>query len=361
MRSKVTELTGALEESRAHSEELETKIRQLEGEIEAKNTELEVARASPAKSDNKEVFALRDAANKKDKEVLRLKNEFNAKEQEIVELREKENALEQQLSESTAELAKRDALVKTLQGKAEQQNTDRKKVDQQLLASKEEARSFSARLQTLQADFDSLQLRVSELEGQLADMTTRHLESESLRGTAESGLEAANGELDAVTIQLEERTREADELRTQMQQTQAELASTRTQLTPPATSLADEISSCERLGEAEAERHRTMEKATRWPVARPGPAEQLDRLRASCRRPSIHSASRQPRATELEIDEVAEAKYSSPQEGDRLAADASPLAAFAFLRCATSTPRSCCRTGAPRLRFSHLLLGRCTK
>ena len=101
LRAKVTELTGALEESRGRSEELEARVRELESDLESKATELETVRAAPGKADSKDLFALRDAANKKDKEILRLKNELNAKEQEVLELHEKENTLEQQLSEGS--------------------------------------------------------------------------------------------------------------------------------------------------------------------------------------------------------------------------------------------------------------------
>ncbi|MBL8911537.1 MAG: response regulator, partial [Archangium sp.] len=129
LRSKVTELNSALDESKARNDELEAKVRELESQLENKSTELETARSSSGKSDNKEVFALREAGTKKDKEILKLKNELNAKEQEIVELHEKENTIEQQLSESSGELAKKDAQVKTLQAKADQLGADRKKVD----------------------------------------------------------------------------------------------------------------------------------------------------------------------------------------------------------------------------------------
>lgn len=308
LRSKVTELTGALEESRARSEELEAKVRELETEIETKNTDLETARASPGKSDNKEVFALREAGTKKDKEILRLKNELNAKEQEILELHEKENTIEQQLSESSGEMAKRDAQLKTLQTKSDQLAAERKKVDQQLLTAKEEARSASARLQTLQGDYDSLQQRVSELDGQVEGMKASQQESESARQTAESDLSEARGEAEALKSQLEERSREADESRSQLEQAQMDLDSARTQLTTQATSFADEISGLrQRLAEVEADSTRAEEKATRAQSRLKSYQEQLERLRGSLQTAMDTLAESPSESEDLDIDEIAEA------------------------------------------------------
>jgi chromosome segregation ATPase/ActR/RegA family two-component response regulator len=308
LRSKVTELTGALEESRSRSEELEAKVRELEAELETKNTDLETARASTGKADNKEVFALREAGTKKDKEILRLKNELNAKEQEILELHEKENTIEQQLSDASGELAKKDAQLKTLQAKADQSLGDRKKIDQQLLTAKEEARSASARLQTLQGDFDQLQQRVAELDGQLEGMKASQQESESARQTAESELSEARGEIEALKSQLEERSREADEARSQMEQAQIDLDSARTQLTTQATSFADEISGLrQRLAEVEAESTRAEEKANRAQSRLKAYQDQADRLRSSLQQAMDTLAETPAESEDLDIDEIAEA------------------------------------------------------
>jgi ActR/RegA family two-component response regulator/uncharacterized coiled-coil DUF342 family protein len=308
LRTKVTELTSALDESKTRSEELEAKVRELETELESKNTELETVRASSGKADNKEVFALRDAANKKDKEILKLKNELNAKEQEVLELREKENTIEQQLSESSGELAKKDAQIKTLQAKADQLGTERKKVDQQLLTAKEEARSSSAKLQTLQADFDSLQQRVAELDGQADGLRASQQESETARQTAESELSEARGEIEALKSQLEERSREADEARSQLEQANIDLDSARTQLTAQATSFADEISGLrQRLADTEAETAKADEKATRAQSRLKAHQEQLDRLRGSLQQAMDTLNESAPEGEDLDIDELAEA------------------------------------------------------
>lgn len=308
LRSKVTELTGAVEESRARSEELEAKVRELESELESKNTELETARASSGKSDNKEVFALRDAANKKDKEILRLKNELNAKEQELLDAQEKSNTVEQQLSEGSGELAKKDAQVRTLQQKADQLTAERKKVDQQLLSAKEEARSSSAKLSTLQMDYDSLQQRVAELEGTAEGLRTSQAESESARQQAESDLSETRGELEAVKSQLEERTREVDEARSEKDQAQMDLDSARTQLTTQATSFADEISTLrQRLADAEAQSTRAEEKAARVQSRLKANQEQLDRVRSSLQQAMDTLAETPSESEDLDIDELAEA------------------------------------------------------
>lgn len=308
MRSKVTELTGALDEARSRTEELENKVRELEGEIENKNTEIETARAAPGKSDNKEVFALREAGTKKDKEILRLKNELNGKEQEVLDLQEKSNTIEQQLSEGSGELAKKDAQLKTLQSKTDQLTAERKKVDQQLLSAKEEARSSSAKLSTLQADYDSLQQRVAELDGQADGLRASQQESESARQTAESELSEARGEAEALKSQLEERSREVDEARSEKDQAQMDLDSARTQLTSQATSFADEISTLrQRLAEAEAQSQRAEEKANRVQSRLKANQEQLDRVRNNLQQAMDTLGETPSEGEDLDIDELAEA------------------------------------------------------
>lgn len=308
LRSKVTELTGALDDSRARSEELEARVRELEAELESKGTELETARASAGKSDNKEVFALRDAGTKKDKEILRLKNELNAKEQEILELHEKENTLEQQLSESSGELAKKDAQVKTLQSRSDALTGDRKKVDQQLLTAKEEARSASAKLSTLQTDYDSLQQRVAELDGQLEGLRISQQEAESARQGAEAQLAEARGELDALKSQLEARSKEADAARGELEQAQMDLDSARTQLSSQASSFADEISGLrQRLADSEAETQRADEKAQRAQTRARAHQDQLDRVKNAMQQAMDVLSETPADAEELDIDDLAEA------------------------------------------------------
>lgn len=308
LRAKVTELTGALDEAKSRTEELEAKLRELETDLEAKNTELETARASTGKSDNKEVFALRDAANKKDKEILRLKNELNGKEQEVLELREKENTFEQQLSESNDEHAKKDAQLKTLHAKADQLAAERKKVDQQLAAAKEEARSSGARLQSLQTDFDAQQARVSELEGQLEGLRTSVSEAEGAKQAVETELADLRGELDVLKQQLEDRTREAEEKASALELATADLDSTRTQLTTQATSFADEISGLrQRLADAETESTRAEEKVQGAQSRLKAHQEQLERLRGSLQAAMDVLNEAPPEGEELAIDELAEA------------------------------------------------------
>ena len=307
LRAKVTELTGSLDEARQRASDLESRVRELEAELESKNTELEASRASGPKSDNKEVFALKDSINKKDKEILKLKNELNAREQELVELRDKENSLEQQASESSGELARKDAQVKTLQAKADQLASERKKVDQQLLQAKEEARSASAKLSTLQADYDSLQARVTELEGELEPMRAAQADLESTKAQAESDLSEARGEIDALKSQLEERAREADEVRGQLEQAQIDLDSARNQLTTQATTFADEISGLrQKLADSEAETARQEERATRHQSRLKAQQEQLERLRETLQQ-ALGSIETSTEGEDLDIDELAEA------------------------------------------------------
>lgn len=307
LRAKVTELTGSLEDARERASELDARVRELESELESKSTELEAARASGGKSDNKEVFNLRDSINKKDKEILRLKNELNSREQELVELRDKENNLEQQASESSGEMARRDAQLKTLQAKADQLSSERKKVDQQLLQAKEEARSAQAMVTTLQADVDTLQTRLAELEGQLEPMRDAQAEAESGRAQAEADLSEARGEVEALRGQLDERSRESEDMRSQLEQTQIDLDSARNQLTTQATTFADEISGLrQRLADAEAETARHEEKASRHLARLKAQSEQLERLRESLQQ-ALASIEATGDSEDLDIDELAEA------------------------------------------------------
>lgn len=307
LRAKVTELTGSLDDERTRATELDARVRELESELEAKNTELEAARAAGGKAENKEVFSLRDSLNKKDKEILRLKHELNEREQELVELRDKENNLEQQASESSGELARRDAQVKTLQAKADQLTAERKKVDQQLLQAREEARSASAMVTTLQADYDTLQARLSEVEGQLEPLRESLSQAESGRTQAEAELAEARGEIDALKAQLDERGREADEVRSQLEQAQIDLDSARTQLTTQATTFADEISGLrQRLADSEAETARVEERAARHQSRLKAQQEQLERLRETLQQ-ALASIEPPADAEDLDIDELAEA------------------------------------------------------
>lgn len=283
LRAKVTELTGALDDAKSKHDELETRIRELEGELESKSTELETARASSGKSDNKEVFALREAGTKKDKEILRLKNELNAKEQELVEAQEKHNSLEQQQSEGADEHAKKDAQIKTLTTKTDALAADKKKVDQQLTTAKEEARAASAKLSTLQSDFDGMQARVSELEGETEALRSAQQDAESSRQSMESELSEARGELEAVKSELE----------TERNQN---------------TGLNDELSSLrQRLADAEAEVQKAEEKAGKHQTRARAHQEQLERVKSTLQQAMDALGEAPADADDIDIDDLAEA------------------------------------------------------
>ncbi len=228
LRSKVTELTGSLEDAKGRAEELDTKVRELESDVESKRTELEASRAGGGKTD-KEVFALRDAANKKDKEILRLKNELNEKEKELIELHERENTLDQQVSESSGELARRDAQIKTLTTKSDQLSAERKKIDQALISAKEEARSSGAKLTTLQSELEQIQAKLAGSDAEIEQLRNDHGELESAKQQVDSELSELRAEHEAATAQLEQRNKEADESRSTLEATQIDLDSAKTQ------------------------------------------------------------------------------------------------------------------------------------
>lgn len=306
LRAKVTELTGALDDARERSAQAEARVRELEADLESRDTELEAARASGGKSDSKEIFALRDSLNKKDKEIVRLKSELNEREEALVELRGKENQLEQQASESAGELARRDAQVKTLQTRADQLSGERRKFDQQLLQAREEARSAQAMVTTLQADLDAYQTRAVEADGELAALRDAQNEAEATRLNLETELSEARGEIEALKTQLDQRSNEAEETRAHLEQAQMDLDSARTQLTTQATTFADEIGGLrQRMAQAEATATRSEEKASRHAERLKAQAEQLERLRQTLK--DTLAGLEAVAAEDLDLDELVEA------------------------------------------------------
>lgn len=223
LRARVAELQGALEEERQQRASAESRVQELEGELEGRSTELETLRASAAKGDS----TLREAANRKEKELLRLRTELNQKnaelsqkDQEIVELRERQLELEQQSEGSTVELARKDAQLKTLTTKAEQLTAERKRMEQQLAAAREEARNATAQLSALQTEMENSQ----------------HLQAE---------LEEARSRADELDTALQQARAEADELRAQLEQVQSEVGARAQQLEQEAEELRRRISELE--------------------------------------------------------------------------------------------------------------------
>ncbi len=262
LKSKVAELTGSLEASHTRAEELEAKVRELELELENRTTELETAKSTAgAKGDGKEVFALKEQANKKDKEILRLKTELNDKEKELIEAHEKENTLEQQLSESSGEMAKKDAQVKTATAKAEQLAGERKKIDQQLMSAREEARSASAKLTTMEAELEELQGKHEALQMDVSTLKSEKEELETAKREASGRAKELEDELAQAKSDLESKTQEADEARTAKEQAEIELDSAKTQLTTQATTFAEEASGLRRrISELEEAAHKHEER-----------------------------------------------------------------------------------------------------
>jgi CheY-like chemotaxis protein len=242
LRAKVKELQAAVDDATSKAGEHESRVHELETDLAAKATDLEVARSSGGKHD-KEFFALRDAATKKDKEILKLKGELNQKENEVVELQDKQNQLEQATSESSGEMARRDAQIKTLTAKAEQLTTERKKIDQQLMAAKEEARTASAKLSTLQSDFDQAHDRLSAAEGELDGLRASTAETEAKAQAAKDEADELRQQVEAQREQVESAKREADESRTGLETAQMDLDSAKNQLTTQATAFAEEAAS----------------------------------------------------------------------------------------------------------------------
>ncbi|KFE66877.1 response regulator [Hyalangium minutum] len=295
LRAKVAELQSALSDAEAQASTAESRVQELEGKLETQTSELETARSAAGKSD-KDSFALKDAVNKKDKELLRLKSEINLKEQEkdkeisrlkgeltqkehdFVELQDKQLELERQHTESAAEMARRDAQIKTLTTRADQLTADKKKVEVQLTAAKEEARSASSKLTALQAEVDAHQQQQSAVETELEDLRGRvgQLESEletargeasELRGQAESAREETSelrGQLEAVQSELETAKSDAEMARTELETVRTELETVRTELEGQAATAAEEAEGLRRrISELEEAAVRNEERVTK--------------------------------------------------------------------------------------------------
>jgi CheY-like chemotaxis protein len=307
LKARVTDLESSLSEAQNRGLELETRVRELEGDLDTRQAELDQAKAAGGARNDKDLFALRDSVNKKDKEILRLKSELNDKEKEIVELREKENTLEQQASESSGEIARRDAQIKTLQTKTDQLSAERKKIDQQALAAREEARSATAKLSTLQGEFDSSQGRLTELEAELEPLRQGRADAETARQQLETELSEVKGEVEALRSQLDERSREADDLRSQLDQSQIELDGVRTQVNSQASAFADEISGLrQRITEVEGEARKHETRASRHQDRLKAHQELVEQAKANLQQ-TLASLEQQPAGDDLDIDELAEA------------------------------------------------------
>lgn len=249
LRAKVAELQATLEDSRGATSQAEDRVRELEAELESRSTELETARASAGKND-KDTFALRDAVNKRDKEILRLKSELNQKDQEIVELKDQHLELEQKASSAESEIARRDAQIKTLTTRADSLTAERKRVDQQLAAAKDEARGATARLSTLQEELDQQNAQTAGLNAELEELRNR-------TGQLEMDVQTAREESDGLRAQVETAQSETEELRGQLEQAQAELSEQATR----AADEADELR--KRIAELEATAVRNDERVTK--------------------------------------------------------------------------------------------------
>ncbi len=246
LRSKVMELERAVQDADERASRADERTRDLEDQLSSVQADLEAARASQASGSNKEVFALREAANKKDKDILRLRSELNEKDNEIVELKDKSLQLEQQLSESSGEMARKDAQLKTATQKADQLQSERRRFDRELLQAKEEARTASANLSTLQAELEDARAQLAQTHGELEALRNRtgDLESELRQAKEEAG--ELRAELDAQRDGAEGARREADGLRSELDQAQMDLDSAKNQVSAQASAFAEEAASLRR-------------------------------------------------------------------------------------------------------------------
>jgi DNA-binding response OmpR family regulator/uncharacterized coiled-coil protein SlyX/uncharacterized protein YoxC len=202
LRAQLSALQRSLAEAQSRQNDAEERARELEAQLQSTGAELAAVASTGAKGD-KEFFALREALNRKGKEVLQLSSGLKDKETEMVELRDHEVKLEQQLSESSVELARREAQIKAVNTRTEQLAGERKKLQEDL----NETRN---RLQARESETEELRSHVNQV-----DETLRQAQSESggLRNQFEalqSAMNAAHREAQHTQTRL---SSEADSLR----------------------------------------------------------------------------------------------------------------------------------------------------
>ncbi|HZN91286.1 MAG TPA: response regulator, partial [Myxococcales bacterium] len=260
LRAKVAELQGALDETNSRLSDSESRIVELQAEVDAKTAEAEAARSTGTKTD-KEVFALKEASNRKDKEIVRLKSELNEKDQEIVEIRDREMALEQKISESSGETTRKDAQIKTLTTKTEQMAADRRRVDGELKAAKEEARSANAKLGTLQQDLDATTAQLDQLRTQL-EGEIQQARDEAAKAQDEAA--QVRTELEEVRAAADAARSESDDLRGQNAQLQGDVEAARAMVATQQQQFEDEAAGLrKRIAELEEQAQRHDERATK--------------------------------------------------------------------------------------------------
>ncbi len=188
---------------------LEARVAQLEGELAAKEAELEVAKKAPSgASSPADVIKLKEARTKADKEILRLKQDLNEKEKhlnekesELIELREQQTGLESQAHTLKDEGAKREAAAKALQQRAEALGAAAKKFERELASAREELKAVPA-----------LKARLAELEA--ADKAHQELKKQHESAAAESAAHRSRAE--GLDVEVEKHKGRASELETEL-------------------------------------------------------------------------------------------------------------------------------------------------
>jgi CheY-like chemotaxis protein len=265
LRTRVGELERAVQEAHERATRADDRVRELEEQLSSTSADLEAVRASGSSGSSKEVFALKEAANRKEKEILRLRSELNEKDNEIVELKDKSLQLEQQLSEASGEMARKDAQLKTLTQKADQLQSERRRFDKELLQAKEEARTASASLSTLQGELEETRAQLGSAQEELEALRNRTGDLESELRSARDEAQELRTELSGQRDAAEQARREADGVRSELDQAQIDLDSAKNQVTTQATAFAEEAASLRRrISELEEAAQKNEDRLTKF-------------------------------------------------------------------------------------------------
>jgi CheY-like chemotaxis protein len=251
---EVLRLRSALEDAQARSFSSDVRIHQLEAELAGRAATEEDGSTDRSQRD-------RDQILRRDRDILRLKADLHAREQELSDLRDQAMQVEQQALETTGELSRRDAQIKALQARTEQ---ERRRADQAAERSEAAQRSTEEQVLELQAAVDAASARADAAEQEANDLRVRAEMAEQARDLSETELAAARRDRELNRAHADGTQRQMNALQAAYEQSQADLAAMREQLAARDAARDDELGALQhRLREAEAVARKHEERVTR--------------------------------------------------------------------------------------------------
>ena len=253
LRREVARLQAALEDTQARSFSSDVRIHQLEAEL--------AGRAAVEEDPGADGRSARDQVLRRDRDIVRLKTELHGKEQELADLRDQATQLEQQNLEMTGEVSRRDAQIKTLQSRAEQ---ERKRLEQALERTEAAAREAQDQAVELQAAIEAASARADAAEQEAGDLRGHAQSLEAARDQSEGELAAARRDRELNRAHADGAQRQLSTLQAALEQSQSDLSATREQLSLRDAARADELGALQsRIRELEAVAQKHEERVAR--------------------------------------------------------------------------------------------------